>query len=60
MEYLKDHGGVADVSDKTPPEFIHTLFGISKKTFKSAIGNLYKQGLIVLEKDGIKLTDKHK
>jgi predicted RNA-binding protein (virulence factor B family) len=56
LEYLTQQGGYAAITDKTPPETIYNLFGISKKTYKNAIGGLYKQGLIVLEKDGIRLT----
>jgi predicted RNA-binding protein (virulence factor B family) len=58
LEYLKQQGGYVNISDKTPPETIYKLFGISKKTFKSAIGNLYKQGKIMLETDGIRLIEK--
>lgn len=57
VEYLKTQGGTAFISDKTPPDTIYALFGISKKTFKTVIGNLYKQGLIVLEKDRIRLVE---
>jgi len=34
------------------------MFDESKKTFKKAIGTLYKKKLITIENDGIKLTDK--
>ena len=57
IEYLKMQGGAAFISDKTPPDTIYALFGISKKTFKTALGNLYKQGIIVLEKDRIRLSE---
>ncbi len=30
---------------------------MSKSAFKKAIGNLYKQRLIVIEKNGIRLAD---
>jgi hypothetical protein len=56
IEYLRQQGGYANITDKTPPETIYTLFGITKKTFKNAIGNLYKQEIIVLEKEGIRLV----
>jgi uncharacterized protein len=56
IEYLEQQGGYVPLSDKTSPEVIYNLFGISKKTFKSAIGGLYKQGKIILEKDGIRLV----
>lgn len=58
LDYLEKNGGYGCVSDKTPPDVIYNLFGISKKTFKSAIGTLYKQGKIAIEKDGIKLIVK--
>jgi uncharacterized protein len=57
INYLKQQGGFAAISDKTPPETIYSLFGISKKTFKSAIGSLYKEERIVIEKDGIRLLE---
>ena len=57
IEYLKQQGGSAALSDKTSPETIYSLFSISKKTFKIAVGALYKKGLIVLEKDRISLSD---
>lgn len=56
LEYLKKEGGFAKLTDKTAPDEIYSLFGISKKTFKNALGALYKQGTIVIEKDGIRLT----
>ena len=53
---LKKEGGVLSVTDKSPPEVIQELFGVSKKTFKKAIGSLYKKRMITIEKDGIKLS----
>lgn len=53
---LKKHGGFLAVNDKTPPEQIYQLFGVSKKNFKKAVGSLYKHKLIVLDGDGIRLT----
>ncbi|MBU0681466.1 MAG: GntR family transcriptional regulator [Proteobacteria bacterium] len=53
---LKDHGGRIAVTDKTPPEEIYALFGISKKTFKKAIGALYKRRLITMDDKGIRLA----
>ena len=54
--YLSDHNGFAPVHDKSSPSQIFELFGMSKKQFKKAIGGLYKQGLIKIEKDGIRLV----
>ena len=58
MAVIQAHGGFLDVTDKTSAERIYSLFGISKKTFKKAIGALYKAQRISLEKDGIVLTKK--
>jgi predicted RNA-binding protein (virulence factor B family) len=58
ISYLEHQGGYADISDKTPAEIIHSLFGISKKTFKKIIGDLYSQRIILIEKEGIRLVSK--
>ena len=55
MDKLQQRGGFIEVTDKCRPKVIADLFGVSKKTFKKAIGNLYKKRLITLEKDGIRL-----
>lgn len=53
---LKQNNGVLMLSDKSPPETIYAIFGVSKKVFKQAIGALYRQKLISLDKEhGIKL-----
>jgi uncharacterized protein len=43
------------LTDKSRPEEVYEVTKMSKKAFKKAVGNLYKQKLIVLEKDGIRL-----
>lgn len=53
---LKDNQGFLPLSDKSPPEAIYSAFGVSKKVFKQAIGALYKQKLILIEKSGIRLA----
>ncbi len=57
LEELKNNKGFIAVSDKTSPEMIQALFGISKKNFKKAIGSLYKKRLIDFVSDGIKLLN---
>jgi hypothetical protein len=57
LNTLKDRGGTVAVTDKSPPEEVYALFGVSKKVFKKAIGALYKKRLLVLDSDGIKLAD---
>lgn len=55
LKVLREHKGFLPLSDGTDPETIKTELGISKKTFKKAIGALYKYKLIVIENDGIRL-----
>jgi len=55
LNKLKENGGVLMLSDKSQPEAIYAVFGVSKKVFKQAIGALYKQQLISLDKTGIRL-----
>ena len=55
LETLKDEGGFLEINDKTPSTIIYEVFGESKKTFKKALGTLYKKRLIDIEKRGIKL-----
>ncbi len=55
IDYLNLKGGSCPLNDKSSPEEIKALFGVSKKAFKMAIGNLLKQGIIEIEEQGIKL-----
>ncbi len=55
LNKLKAANGVLMVSDKSPPEVIYQEFAVSKKVFKQAIGALYRQQLIVIEDDSIRL-----
>ena len=50
---LKAEGGTLTLSDKSSPEEIREQMGMSKNEFKRAIGHLYKEGKIVIEKDRI-------
>lgn len=56
LDQLKKAGGFIDVSDKSEAEKVYRVFGISKKTFKQALGALYKQRLITITPDGIRLN----
>lgn len=55
LEKLKNNDGFLYLTDNSDPVEIYEILGISKKAFKKAIGNLYKQRLITLEESGIKL-----
>lgn len=50
---LLEEGGYLKLHDKSSPEEIRALFEMSKKTFKKAIGTLYREHKILLKEDGI-------
>ena len=56
LQYIKDHNGYTPLNDKSAAEDIYDAFEVSKKTFKKAVGDLYKKRLIVLVEDGIRLA----
>jgi len=57
LAYLRKNEGFLNVTDKTPPDVISQMFNVSKKTFKKAVGALYRKKVIKLEPDGISLID---
>ena len=57
IERLKDSGGTLHLSDHSDPIDIQEHLGISKKAFKKAIGGLYKEGKIKIEKEYISLIE---
>ncbi len=58
MNYLQDNGGSSRLNDKSSPLLIKRTLGMSKKTFKKALGLLYKQGMIDLLPNGIQIKNK--
>lgn len=58
LDQLIQEGGFIAVSDKSDAEKVYQVFGISKKSFKQAIGALYKQRLITIAPEGIRLINK--
>jgi uncharacterized protein len=56
LRLLKEYDGYLPYHDKSTPEEIYNFFHISKKTFKMATGNLYKQKKITFTKTGIQLN----
>jgi len=54
---LAENNGFLAITDKSSPEEIYTLFGISKKAFKKSLGALYKQKKVDILPDGIKLLE---
>ncbi|MFL0797533.1 MAG: GntR family transcriptional regulator [Cellvibrionaceae bacterium] len=55
LDHLKSQGGMSTLTDKSTPEAIKRVFNVSKGAYKKALGGLYKQKLISLEKDSIRL-----
>lgn len=56
LQHIKENGGYTPMNDKTDAETIYAAFGVSKKTFKKAVGDLYKKRMVLLEEDGIRLA----
>ena len=54
MKLIERKGGKLSFNDKADPELIRCETGMSKNEFKRAVGNLYKQRLIMIETDGIR------
>ncbi|QNF33878.1 GntR family transcriptional regulator [Adhaeribacter swui] len=56
LDKLRATNGQLPLSDHSHPDEIYQTLGMSKKTFKKAIGTLYRQGQIVLQEQGIALS----
>jgi len=59
LDILRNHDGFLDVTDKSPAEEIYRIFGMSKKTFKKALGALYKERLILISPGRINLVEEN-
>ncbi|MDE0839613.1 MAG: S1-like domain-containing RNA-binding protein [Kiritimatiellae bacterium] len=57
LAYLDTQDGLMTVTDKSSRQEIFTLFGVSKKTYKKALGALYKARKIAFEEEGVKRLD---
>lgn len=57
LRLLEENNGYLPYHDKSTPEEIYGFFGMSKKTFKMTIGNLYKQRKITFTQTGIKANN---
>lgn len=55
-EQLQAAGGFLPLNDKSSPQLIDQTFGISKKAFKRAVGNLLRQKKIIFADNGIKIV----
>jgi len=55
IEHLRQNDGISTLTDKSPPDDIYQTFGVSKASYKKALGQLYKQRRIAIEKHQITL-----
>lgn len=55
IQHLEKNDGFSPLHDKSAPDLIQRTLGVSKKTFKATVGNLMKNGLLTIEKEGIRL-----
>jgi predicted RNA-binding protein (virulence factor B family) len=55
IEHLRQNDGISTFTDKSPPDDIYRAFGVSKASYKKALGQLYKQRRITIEKHQITL-----
>ena len=58
LAYIKNNKGFTPYNDKTDAETIYNTFGVSKKTFKKAAGELYRKRLVMINDNGIELVKK--
>ena len=58
LHYLVENAGETELNDKSPAEDIYDVFGVSKKVFKKAVGELYKKKVISLSPGKITLVKK--
>lgn len=56
LQWIKEHGGECPYHDHSPSDAIYKEFGVSKRTFKQAVGNLYKNGHIQVLPDRLLLA----
>ncbi len=57
LEHLKVNQGISDITDKSSPDIIHKQYAVSKKSYKKALGALYKRKQILIEKSQISLVE---
>lgn len=56
LNYLRENNGFLSLTDKSSPEEISKLFGMSKASYKKSIGVLYRQRKVLIKDDGVYLV----
>lgn len=57
LNAIKVHNGFLPLTDKSSPDTIKYELGMSKKAFKNAVGGLYKNKVIDIEENGLRLLE---
>jgi predicted RNA-binding protein (virulence factor B family) len=55
LAHIAENDGFSPLHDKSSPELIHRILGVSKKTFKATVGNVLKKDKMTIEKSGLRL-----
>ena len=56
LEWLQQHDGHCPLGDKSDADDIKEMFHVSKKSFKRAVGDLYKRHLVIPGDDSLTLV----
>ena len=56
LAFIEAQGGVITLTDKSAPEDIAKQFGVSKSSYKKALGKLYQKRLVLIEKKSVSLV----
>ncbi len=52
IDYMREHNGHCELGDKSDAQEVYATFGVSKKVFKRALGELYKERKIMPDGEG--------
>lgn len=56
LAFITSEGGKTTMTEKSSPDDIAKQFGVSKSSYKKALGKLYKKRLILIEKTHLELV----
>ena len=56
LVFIEAEGGVTTLTDKSAPEDIAKQFGVSKSSYKKALGKLYQKRIVLIEKKTVSLV----
>ncbi len=56
LAFIEAQGGVITLTDRSAPEDIAKQFGVSKSSYKKALGKLYQKRLVLIEKKSVSLV----